>query len=775
MKIRSRLNAKGLYRIMGAGILTCIILFLPEALLGIREVTRWNILVLAAVLVLFAGINFLPARGRILCLVTVFIGLGVSMTVIGMDACVSFLRAYVRWCGGSRIAQTEWLTGCQLVQTAVIAAVCYLIQILLEKFWAFKIGLACVCAAALLVCLFTQAALTHFSMAFLVLYIVLVYVEWMQKHWKKSRSGGLEEHIVWLSPFLAVYLIFLSLTPAPETPYDWQWVKDIYHRARENFLIVTQNILRGGREDFGIGLSGFSEDGELGEGFRENSREVMRVQGQGSLLTNIYLIGKVYDTFDGKQWLQEYHDSEKERFIDTMETLYAVRRLDGRYLSDYICETDLKIRYEFFNTKYVFAPLKSEVIKTGGFGLEYSFEGGDLLLENQKGYGTEYDVTYYQLNVGQELFDRLLTARQEQDEGLWDLLAGQYAKDTNQRITLEMVDAHRQKIYDNYMEEITLSGEVEDYLERITKDAQNGLEKLQAIERELASFTYTRTPGKLPEDITDAEEFLDYFLLESREGYCTYFATAFALLARAEGFPARYVNGFCVPAGEGEVTVLSNMSHSWPEVYMEGVGWIPFEPTPGYEGLRYTPWAVRERGDTSFYEEEEEEEDLDGDELVAANHNKEEEEQEQVFEDAEAVRRLRRLVGFGIPAILAGYVIVLAADNMLSRYRYHKMTPEGKLRVEVRRNLRLLSWLGLAREEQETLQELQERGSHMLGVTSLNFIEEYENVVYGGKAADDKMLERVRKERERLLELTGKEKRFAHTYYKMRLFLVRYR
>ena len=88
------------------------------------------------------------------------------------------------------------------------------------------------------------------------------------------------------------------------------------------------------------------------------------------------------------------------------------------------------------------------------------------------------------------------------------------------------------------------------------------------------------TPGPLPKHITTPEAFLDYFLLESKQGYCSYFATAFVLLARAEGIPARYVEGFCVPLqGEQSLTVYGNMVHAWPEVYIQGVGGIPFEPT----------------------------------------------------------------------------------------------------------------------------------------------------------------------------------------------------
>ena len=108
-------------------------------------------------------------------------------------------------------------------------------------------------------------------------------------------------------------------------------------------------------------------------------------------------------------------------------------------------------------------------------------------------------------------------------------------------------------------------------------------------------------------------------------------------------------------------------------------------------------------------------------------------------------------------------------------YRYGRMDPEERLKAEVQRNLKLLSWLGLKREEQETLQELRERGMRMSGFTSLHFIEDYEDVVYGGKKASEEMFAEIRKERELIWNLIGKEKKWSYVLYRMRMFLIRYR
>ena len=73
--------------------------------------------------------------------------------------------------------------------------------------------------------------------------------------------------------------------------------------------------------------------------------------------------------------------------------------------------------------------------------------------------------------------------------------------------------------------------------------------------------------------------------LEQRRGFCQQFSTAFALAARSVGLPTRVVVGFTTgvpdPGAPGTFDVYGRNAHAWPEVLLSGVGWVPFEPTPG--------------------------------------------------------------------------------------------------------------------------------------------------------------------------------------------------
>ena len=101
--------------------------------------------------------------------------------------------------------------------------------------------------------------------------------------------------------------------------------------------------------------------------------------------------------------------------------------------------------------------------------------------------------------------------------------------------------------------------------------------------------TYTLTPGPVP----TGRELIEYFLLESHQGYCAYFATAGVMLCRMAGIPARYVEGVAVSqdmlsdasesSGSMERTLVIDDSHAhaWAEIYLNGIGWIPYDFTPG--------------------------------------------------------------------------------------------------------------------------------------------------------------------------------------------------
>ncbi len=92
---------------------------------------------------------------------------------------------------------------------------------------------------------------------------------------------------------------------------------------------------------------------------------------------------------------------------------------------------------------------------------------------------------------------------------------------------------------------------------------------------------YTTIPGSTPK----GQDYVEYFLYENKQGACTHFATAAVMMFRMFGVPARYVEGYLTMellAEEGPNELMDDCAHAWPEIYIDGAGWVPIEVTPGF-------------------------------------------------------------------------------------------------------------------------------------------------------------------------------------------------
>lgn len=124
------------------------------------------------------------------------------------------------------------------------------------------------------------------------------------------------------------------------------------------------------------------------------------------------------------------------------------------------------------------------------------------------------------------------------------------------------------------------SDPVEQEALRITGAATTPYAKALALQDHFRSgaFTYDLTVER-----GHSGNDLERFLFETRTGYCEQFAGAYAAMARSVGLPARVAVGFTPGevGPDGRFVVRGLNAHAWPEVYLEGYGWVPFEPTPG--------------------------------------------------------------------------------------------------------------------------------------------------------------------------------------------------
>ena len=121
----------------------------------------------------------------------------------------------------------------------------------------------------------------------------------------------------------------------------------------------------------------------------------------------------------------------------------------------------------------------------------------------------------------------------------------------------------------------------------LTKGCGNDYEKVEAIRQYLQQYcNYTLNPPQPPA----GQDLVDYFLFQSRLGYCVHYATAMVVLLRAAGVPARFVCGFVSPPKlGGTFNVTNEQAHAWVEVYSHTLGFYTVDPTGSMPETSYQP------------------------------------------------------------------------------------------------------------------------------------------------------------------------------------------
>ncbi|MEC5190360.1 MULTISPECIES: transglutaminase family protein [unclassified Arthrobacter] len=129
--------------------------------------------------------------------------------------------------------------------------------------------------------------------------------------------------------------------------------------------------------------------------------------------------------------------------------------------------------------------------------------------------------------------------------------------------------------------------------ETVTAGSATPYARAMALQRYLRSvnFTYSlQSPVQGGYDGNGLSVLADF--LTEKSGYCIHFASAMAVMARLEGIPSRIAVGYAPGrptgstvsiGGQGalpEYEVDARDAHAWPELYFQGLGWVPFEPTP---------------------------------------------------------------------------------------------------------------------------------------------------------------------------------------------------
>lgn len=268
--------------------------------------------------------------------------------------------------------------------------------------------------------------------------------------------------------------------------------------------------------------------------------------------TPVYLRTVTVEDFNGGTWGPQNHDDQLVRPLSSIST--------GTQLAVPFTTTTTVITTGGFTSPYLptpYAPASIDGVR-GDFGWDpsdLSIKGEPASSENQ---------LYVVRSVMPQLTPAELSASVAAPRGI-DLIAAQVPRGVPQG--------------------------VRDAADQVTKGAATPYARALAIQAWLRTFQYSeKTPVEEGYDGTGMDV-LDTFLAK-RSGYCVHFAAAMAVMARVVGIPSRIAVGFApghptgqtvsIPSSDAlpEYQVDGRDAHAWPELYFQGLGWVPFEPTP---------------------------------------------------------------------------------------------------------------------------------------------------------------------------------------------------
>lgn len=228
--------------------------------------------------------------------------------------------------------------------------------------------------------------------------------------------------------------------------------------------------------------------------------------------------------------------------------------------------------------KYTYLPYFSRVV-----GKDYSFEGDYFLTKSF--LKNTMTVKGWSLNLsryGDELW--VLQGTHKGEERDWVSFYNAYVMDQYLEVPdgIPSLDTFLQA--EDYQSTYTYYQSVLEHSQLSRRNAAR-YNLAELVSEELSQYmTYSLEL----DNIRDGTDAVEYFLSESHEGYCKHFATAGVLLLRKLGVPARYMSGYVLSPsafsgqrGDYQADVLDSDAHAWAEIYLEDIGWVPVEMTPG--------------------------------------------------------------------------------------------------------------------------------------------------------------------------------------------------
>lgn len=311
------------------------------------------------------------------------------------------------------------------------------------------------------------------------------------------------------------------------------------------------------RDVFSLSSEGYYPEGQdqLGGKPEPDDTPVMQV----STPRTVYLRGVVLNEYTGRVWR---NTTGGRRYLRQSSRLASLRAslfdedLPSQTVRNTLCEpVTVSVRMLSDSASTLFVPQRVRDLVPGGELVPYFSSSSELFVTRNLRAGDTYTVSAPLFLAG--------------DPGLGTLI--------------EVCSTLEDDRYDRIVETYTaLPGHLEEPVYSLALEASSV--QSAPYERALALQSWLNRNCRYTLDVepqSSSLDFVTHFLLDTKEGYCTYFASAMTVLCRMIGLPARYVEGYIAEPDENGVATVTGLSaHAWTEVYFKGFGWLTFDATP---------------------------------------------------------------------------------------------------------------------------------------------------------------------------------------------------
>ncbi len=389
--------------------------------------------------------------------------------------------------------------------------------------------------------------------------------------------SGRNDMIPWFMPALAAMLLILLTDRFSETavlpllpaavllvaaafllagsPIGSNPLRDKADELRQ--AILDRMFFTEPRDVFSLSSEGYYPEGQEQLGGKPDLDDQPVMQVSTPRLT--YLRGVIMNEYTGRSWK---NTTGGRRYLWQSSRLSAERAslfdedLPSETVRNSLCKpVSVSVRMLSDSASTLFVPQRIRELVPGGDLVPYFSNSSELYATRNLKAGDTYSVSAPLFIAGDSGVGTLIEVCSTLDDTSYDRIAEDYT---------------------------ALPGHLEQPVYELAREAasvaSSPYDKALAIQSWLSrSFRYSLDVEDQPGNL----DFVTHFLLDTKEGYCTYFASAMTVLCRMAGLPARYIEGYIAePDENGSALVTGLSAHAWTEVYFKGFGWLTFDATP---------------------------------------------------------------------------------------------------------------------------------------------------------------------------------------------------